>query len=86
MIQVPRRQFLYSAVVASAGCASPAGFSAAASGRKLTKGVVLMPFDLTLADWPDRAHRAGLNTIGLHAVERFDALRAFVAGADGRAF
>jgi hypothetical protein len=28
--------------------------------------VVLVPEDLTLVDWPDRAKRAGLTTIGLH--------------------
>jgi hypothetical protein len=27
---------------------------------------VLLPGDLTLSDWPDRARRAGLTTIGLH--------------------
>jgi hypothetical protein len=28
--------------------------------------VVLVPEDLTLADWPERAKRAGLTTIGIH--------------------
>jgi hypothetical protein len=32
----------------------------------LTGGVVLIPQDLTLADWPVRAKRAGLTTIGIH--------------------
>ncbi len=31
-----------------------------------TRGVVLTPEDLTLEDWPERAKRAGLTTIGLH--------------------
>ncbi len=31
-----------------------------------TRGVVLVPEDLTLADWPQRAKDAGLTTIGLH--------------------
>lgn len=31
-----------------------------------TRGVVLIPEDLTLEDWPDRAKRAGLSTIGIH--------------------
>jgi hypothetical protein len=31
-----------------------------------TRGVVLVPEDLTLADWPERAKQAGLTTIGLH--------------------
>ena len=32
----------------------------------LTRGVVLVPEDLTLTDWPERAKRAGLTTIGIH--------------------
>jgi len=31
-----------------------------------TRGVVLVPEDLSLADWPERARRAGLTTIGIH--------------------
>src|SRR5882724_7813370 len=31
-----------------------------------TRGVVLVPEDLTLADWPERAKGAGLTTIGIH--------------------
>jgi hypothetical protein len=31
-----------------------------------TRGVVLVPEDLSLADWPERAKRAGLTTIGIH--------------------
>ena len=31
-----------------------------------TRGVVLVPEDLTLYDWPERAQRAGLTTIALH--------------------
>jgi hypothetical protein len=37
-----------------------------AAPRFLTRGVVLVPEDLTLADWPERAKRAGLTTIALH--------------------
>jgi hypothetical protein len=32
----------------------------------LTRGVVLVPADLTLSDWPERAKKAGLTTIGIH--------------------
>ena len=39
---------------------------AADSARFLTRGVVLLPGDLSLTDWPERAARAGLTTIGLH--------------------
>lgn len=45
---------------------SVARASAVATGRPATRGVVLVPEDLTLADWPDRARRAGLNTIAIH--------------------
>ncbi len=31
-----------------------------------TRGVVLVPEDLSLADWPERAAGAGLTTISLH--------------------
>src|SRR5262249_43323263 len=31
-----------------------------------TRGVVLVPEDLSLADWPERAKNAGLTTIGIH--------------------
>jgi len=45
----------------------------AAPGRFQTRGVVLIPFDLSLSDWPEQAAQAGLNTIGLHAARRLDA-------------
>ena len=51
-----------------------------------TRGVVLIPEDLSLADWPERAKAAGLNTIALHpfpakAMEfvRSEAGQAFLA-------
>ena len=76
-----RRQFL-----ATAAAALPAFAFAADKPMPGTRGVVLYPFDLTLADWPERAKRAGLTTIGLHAARRFDVLRDFIAGTDGRRF
>ena len=36
------------------------------SGAFVTRGVVLTPEDLSLGDWPERAKRAGLTTIGIH--------------------
>jgi hypothetical protein len=38
----------------------------AATPTFATRGVVLIPEDLTLADWPERAKQAGLSTIGIH--------------------
>ena len=78
-----RRTFLKSTALAAAATACAADEKAASL---LTRGVVLYPFDLSLADWPERAHRAGLTTIALHAARRFDVLRDFIAGADGRRF
>jgi hypothetical protein len=69
MSNLGRRRFL-------AGCLGGAlalpwrvhGACAGESGRTgfVTRGVVLVPEDLTLADWPKRAKAAGLTTIGLH--------------------
>jgi hypothetical protein len=64
-----RREFLRqcAAVSASATIFRGDGWAAtpAAPGFR-TRGVVLVPEDLTLADWPERAHRARLSTIALH--------------------
>lgn len=38
----------------------------AEKARFPTRGVVLVPDDLSLADWPERAARAGLTTVALH--------------------
>ena len=45
--------------------AAPGGTGSGAAAL-LTRGVVLVPEDLTLADWPERARQAGLTTIGIH--------------------
>jgi len=75
-----RREFIVTTATALPALACAAG------ERPATRGVVLYPFDLSLADWPERAHRAGLTTIGLHAAQRFDVLREFITGAEGRRF
>ena len=68
MTYLQRRQFI-------AGCASgslvamlPCGLRANALAKSHfdTRGVVLVPEDLTLADWPQQAKSAGLTTIALH--------------------
>jgi hypothetical protein len=73
-----RRCFLASAAAALANPNPPATAG--------TRGVVLYPFDLTLADWPRRAHKVGINTIGLHAARRLDVLRDFITGPEGKRF
>jgi hypothetical protein len=54
--------------------------------RASTRGVVLYPFDLSLADWPERCAQAGINTIGLHAARRLDVLLDFVQSDRGQDF
>ena len=76
-----RRHFLTTAVAAM----STPAFSAN-NAPEGTRGVVLYPFDLSLTDWPDRAHQAGLTTIGLHAARRFDVLRDFIISDPGQRF
>ena len=47
-----RRRFLQ---VAASGIAGAVWSKAAPESRFATRGVVLMPQDLSLADWPERA-------------------------------
>ena len=65
-----RRTFLCGSLGLAASSTRP-GTSPAMAGADgppvfLTRGVVLVPEDLTLADWPERARQAGLTTIGIH--------------------
>ena len=59
-----RRQFLWS----TAAAAFSASWVAAEPNRRpaATRGVVLMPEDLSLNDWPERGKKAELTTIALH--------------------
>jgi len=63
---ISRRTMLGS--LAAAGLAAPST-TAHAAGKEpffLTRGVVLVPSDITTWNWPRQARRAGLNTIGTH--------------------
>ena len=51
-----------------------------------TRGVVLVPDDLSLADWPERAARAGLTTIALHHGLSPKAVSDFIRSLAGRDF
>ncbi len=51
-----------------------------------TRGVVLVPDDLSLADWPDRAAKAGLTTVALHHGTSPATVAAFIGSPSGRAF
>src|SRR5438552_566151 len=51
-----------------------------------TRGVVLVPEDLSLADWPERAAKAGLTTVGLHHGASPKAVVDFIESPAGRDF
>jgi hypothetical protein len=64
-----RRKFLAVCTGGAALCAlsHPAGADDPATAvPRETRGVVLVPEDLSLADWPWRARNAALTTIGIH--------------------
>ncbi|HSB18089.1 MAG TPA: DUF4838 domain-containing protein [Bryobacteraceae bacterium] len=47
-----------------------------------TRGVVLIPEDLTLPDWPDRAKQSGLTTVALHHGRSvFEVIKSVTSGA-----
>ncbi|WP_397569022.1 DUF4838 domain-containing protein [Schlesneria sp. T3-172] len=79
-----RRTFLTTAVASTVGSAMVSGQSD--NPRKQTRGVVLYPFDLSLRDWPERCAQAGINTIGLHAAQRFNVLINFIQSDAGQSF
>jgi hypothetical protein len=51
-----------------------------------TRGVVLVPEDLTLTDWPERAKHAGLSTIGIHHQNSPNAVIRWVQSDAGQRF
>ncbi len=61
--EISRRDLLFAAAALTTYRAE--GMEAA-SGHFATRGIVLTPEDFSLADWPERAVRAGLTTIALH--------------------
>lgn len=71
-------------MAASGVLADAAGARASAKPFFRTRGVVLVPEDLSLADWPERARRAGLTTIALHPTP--SAVEPFVRSHAGQAF
>jgi hypothetical protein len=72
--------------VMAAGVLAAKARAAAPPKRFSTRGVVLYPWDLSLSDWPERARKAGITTIGLHAARRLDVLADFVQSEQGRHF
>jgi Domain of unknown function (DUF4838) len=51
-----------------------------------TRGVVLVPEDLTLKDWPELAQRAGLTTIALHHQNSPKAVANLIQSDNGQQF
>lgn len=62
------------------------GLEPAPAGAFQTRGVVLVPEDLSWADWPEQAAQAGLTTIALHHGASPQAVADFIASAAGRTF
>jgi hypothetical protein len=62
------------------------GFSSAPAHTFQTRGVVLVPDDLSLTDWPERAAKAGLTTIALHHGASPAVVANFIESAAGRDF
>jgi hypothetical protein len=55
-------------------------------GAFKTRGVVLVPEDLTLEDWPGLAQRAGLTTIALHHQSSLKAVANLIQSDQGQQF
>jgi hypothetical protein len=87
MTEPTRRQFLAKslAVAAAFGCRNLWAADAAPS-TFTTRGVVLVPDDLTLSDWPERAKHAGLSTIGIHHGSSPKAVTSWVKSNAGQRF
>ena len=79
-----RRQFLWT----SAAAVFSASRVAAESNRRpaATRGVVLLPEDLSLSDWPERAKKAELTTIALHHQNSPQAVIRWIKADAGQGF
>jgi hypothetical protein len=86
-----RRAFIETAMTGLAGCSTLAGRRAGAAeiaperGFRI-RGVVIIPENLSLKDWPERARRARLNTIALHHPSSPRKLLEFVQAEPGQDF
>lgn len=88
--QMNRRRFLQCAGGALSGLSvgrslgASAGVENPSRSRFKTRGVVLVPEDFSLRDWPGRAARAGLTTLALHHQNSPQAMVRFVESDSGR--
>ncbi len=87
MTEIRRRQFLCGTMAGAAVLCGRDLWSADARPPTFsTRGVVLIPEDLTLADWPEREKRAGLSTIGIHHQNSPKAVIRWVQSDTGQRF
>jgi hypothetical protein len=87
MPQIHRRQFLGASLAGGATlCLHELRAATARSPAIVTRGVVLVPEDLTLADWPVWAKQAGLSTIGIHHQNSPKAVIRWVQSDTGQRF
>jgi hypothetical protein len=82
-----RRDFL-SACVGAAAVVQAGGVAEEPSrpAAFVTRGVLLLPEDLTLTDWPEGAKNAGLTTIGIHHQNSPRAVMDWVGNDAGQRF
>lgn len=90
-LRLARRTFLQGGVGGALMTLAAPGFRPALSNEaqrspSVVRGLVLVPANLSLADWPRRGKNAGLNTITLHHWDSPQALCEFVATDAGQAF
>jgi hypothetical protein len=81
-----RRHFLSTSVGSFAAGLLQGNPSFAEQPTFLTRGVVLLPEDLSLADWPERARKAGLTTVGIHHQNSPQAVIRWVKQDTGQRF
>lgn len=81
-----RRAFLktFAAAAIACRCQETGALASAQPSTFLTRGIVLVVDDLRTLDWPERAHRAGLTTIGTHIFPH--QVAEFLATDRGQAF
>jgi hypothetical protein len=74
------------ATVALGGRAAPSSWANSTDSEPFfqTRGVVLVPSDMTTWDWPEKAKRAGLTTIGTHVTPK--QVSEFVQTEEGQQF
>lgn len=87
-MRLSRRRLLKTGATAALGIGSVWDTDARVKSRSpfKTRGVVLVPEDLTLTEWPDLAHRAELTTIALHHGVSPQAVIRAVQSDDGKRF